>query len=290
MHSSTVVLESQPDWLTAVFVGQKTTAAVSARVQALMRSERVGGNRELPFRCNEYTGTRCGRVRAGQTAAHLLVQLSGDLAALYLDWFRARATYITRLDLAVTVQTTGYAPDIARDSYFAASAYRTEHPRSAVPSLVLNGAGGSTCYIGKRTSDRYFRAYDKQFECKASGDQAGAERYLWAWRFELELHDDEAAIVAHTLPPLPHRPAWISAYIHTYLVNHGVTPIWNPQMPPIHVSGFRRRTDRESRLDWLSRSVAPTVRWLIDSTPRDELMNRLGLSDTSGGDNGNAHD
>lgn len=283
MHSSTVVLEAQPDWLTSTVVGARSKQSVTAKVETLMRAERIGGNRQLPFRVNEYLGTRCGRVRAGETADRLLVQLSGDLASLHFDWFLKHAHAVTRLDLAVTVQTLTYEPDIARESYQSAYAWRRDHPRSAVPSLVINGDGGSTCYLGKRTGDRYFRAYDKQAECEASNDTEAAERYARAWRFELELHDDAATAVAFAIPPLPARARWISAYVWGYLSDHGVAPIWTPNTQPVHVGGFRRRSDRESRLDWLSRSVAPTVRWLIDSTPKGELLTRLGLAEEEGG-------
>jgi len=282
MHSSTVVLESQPDWLTAVFVGDRLARSVSARVVILLKGEKINGNRELPFSLGEYTGSRCGRVRAGEMARGLLVQLSGEMAALHFDWFTARATRITRLDLAVTVQTARYDPTVAETAYAQASTFRQTHPRSAVPSLVLNGAGGSTCYIGKRTSDRYFRAYDKEMECRASDDPDATERYLRSWRFELELHDDAATLVARALPKGPARAIWIAGYIAGYQRDHGQLPIFDPLAPPVHVGGFRRRSDRESRLDWLSRSVAPSVRWLLDSVPRDELLERLGLAEEGG--------
>jgi len=282
MHPSTIVLESQPDWLTVVVHGRKHVKDVAARTQTLMRRERVEGNRELPFRVGEYVGTRCGRVRAGEVDAKLIVQLSGDLAALHLDYFLKEAHAVTRLDLAVTVQTPQYDPSIAETAYHQASTFRQANPRSAVPSLILNGAGGSTCYIGKRTSDRYFRAYDKQAECEASDDLDASMRYKRSWRFELELHDDAATAVAYAMPPQGLRNTWVCSYVHGYLKDHGVEPIWEAHTPPVHVGGFRRRTDRESRLDWLSRSVAPTVKWLIDSTPRDELLERLGLAEEGG--------
>lgn len=277
MHISTVVLESQPDWITVAISAGHTERAVSARVNVLLKSERVQGNRELPFTSGEYIGTRCGRVRAGTSARGLLVQLSGDMAALHFDWFRARATRFTRLDLAVTVQTLRYDPHIAEQAYAQASMFRSAHPRSAVPSLVLNGAGGSTCYIGKRTSDRYFRAYDKEQECRASDDPDATERYARCWRLELELHDDAATLVALALPQAAARALWIAGYIAGYQRDHGLETIFDPMCAPVHVGGFRRRSDRESRLDWLSRSVAPSVRWLLDSTPRAEVLKRLGL-------------
>lgn len=277
MHSSTVVLESQPDWITAVCDGGNRVNGINARIDVLLRGEKVQGNQERPFRVGEYVGAQCGRVRVGQFNHRLLVQLSGDLAAVHLDWFRARADAFTRLDLAVTVQTLRYDPHVAETAYAEASTFRLTHPRSAVPSLVLNGAGGSTCYIGKRTSDRYFRAYDKEQECRASDDPDATARYARSWRFELELHDDAATNVVHALPDGPARALWIAGYIAGYQRAHGQEPIFDPMSAPVHVGGFRRRSDRESRLDWLSRSVAPSVRWLLESTPRDEVLKRLGL-------------
>jgi len=279
LQSSTVVLESQPDWITAIFTGARSVRSATAKCETLMRAERVAGNRELPFRLGEYNGTRCGRVRAGERHDALLVQLSGDLAALHFDWFRSRAARLTRVDLAVTIQTAGYDSVIASDHYKQALLHRESNPRAAVPSLIMNGAGGSTFYLGKRTSDVYFRCYDKAQECVASGDPDALERYDRAWRYEIELHDETAGDVAGLLPNGPARAHWITSYVHSYLEKHGCYPIFDRDTPPVHVSGFRRRSDRESRLDWLSRSVAPTVRWLIDSTPREEIMKCLGLAE-----------
>lgn len=285
MHSSTIVLESQPDWLTVTVAGVRNVASVVAKVDTLMRGERVGGNRQMPFSLGQYTGTRCGRVRCGQSSDRVLVQLSGDMAATQMFWFLQKAHHVTRLDLAVTVQTVDYQPEQATLAYAEAKAFRAAHPTVAVPSVIVNGAGGQTFYIGKRTGDRYFRLYDKEAECRASGDADATTRYARSWRYELELHDDAATNVAYSLPQHPFRALWIAAYVHRYVSDHGVTPLYSPDQQAAHVGGFRRRSDRESRLDWLCRSVAPTIRWLIDTTPREELLERLGLADTQKGYN-----
>lgn len=279
MHTSTYVLESQPDWLTFTVSGAQHIRSVCARVETMMRAERIAGNRQIPFRVGEYLGMRCGRVRQAQSASRVLVQLSGDVAALHLDWALLHAHHVTRLDLAVTVQTVDYEPEHATDAYKQAVAFRLDHPTSSVPSVIVNGAGGQTFYLGKRTSDLYFRLYDKEQECRASDDADALTRYARAWRYELELHDDAATRVAYVLPTSAGRALWIESYVHKYLCDHGVVPIWTAGQTPVHVGGFRRRSDRESRLDWLSRSVAPTIRWLIDSTPRDEVLKRLGLAE-----------
>lgn len=281
MQHSTTVLESQADWLTFTVQGARNVASVGARIETIIRAEKVHGNRVLPFTLGNYSGVRCGRVRSGESADRILVQLSGDLAAVYFDYAMDHAHHVTRLDLAVTVQLAEYSPMCAFEAYKAAVAHRTEHPTEAAPSLILNGAGGQTMYVGKRTGDRYFRLYDKQAECAASKDDDATERYARSWRYELEVHDDLATAVAYSVPRGPSRGAWISAYVHKYLLDHGVEPMFTPMQPAQHVGGFRRRADRESRLDWLSRDVAPTVRWLLDSTPKDELLKRLGLGEGS---------
>ena len=277
MYSSTTVLESQLDWLTAAVHTYPKAQEWGWHATRWQARERKLGNAEKRFQLGGYVGSMLGRVRVGQRDAACLIQLSGDLAEQHFDTLWASHDTLTRLDVAVTVQTPEYEADIAKHAFAAAVELRSEQPKLAMPSLVQSGDGGDTCYIGHRESDLYCRIYNKQAECAAQHDVHGAEHYQRCWRYELEVKGGAAHQLAETLAACPDRGAYIRTMLWTYLRNHGIIPWFDPSATVAIVPGFRRRSDRDSRLDWVSTSVRPAVTWLLGNTDRDELMRRLGL-------------
>lgn len=279
MHTSTHVLESQLDWLTATTRDRRKARKLVKYAKNVEVVETVAGNRSRPFPLGNYVGYRCGRVGWGENVSGALVQLSGQLAQEHFFQICQISDAYTRLDIAVTVQTDTYAPDVGRTSYHQARAWRADHPRAAAATLVENTDGGSTCYVGKRSSDRYLRIYDKQAETIASQDAAAIDRYSKCWRYELELHDTAATAIRDALLRTENRARWIADYVAYHCRAHGIEPIFQSDQPPRLPHGFRRRSDRDSRLEWISRTVAPTIKWLLDTTPADELADRLGLGE-----------
>lgn len=277
MDSSTSVLESTVDWLTATTHDKRAARRMIRKAEALAELERSEGSHSVPWSLGNYFGQRCGRVRYGNTMSAALVQLSGQLASDHFLWFANVAADFTRLDIAVTVQLADYDPGLGLRAYESACAWRKDHPRAAGASYVTNSEGGSTCYVGKRTSDRYLRVYDKQAESIASEDPAAISRYQKCWRYELETHDAAANAIRDSLLSATDRSEWVSSYLAYHCRAHGITPVYPLGSPPTLPTGFRRRSDRDSRLEWISRTVAPTIRWLLDTTPPDELADRLGL-------------
>lgn len=87
--------------------------------------------------------------------AHCIIQVSGQMAQKFYEWFaqQENATigsfYCTRLD----IQRTTFAPD---------KEYRVRaYPRLRGAKSLIQSSKGTTLYIGARTSDSYWRLYDK---------------------------------------------------------------------------------------------------------------------------------
>ena len=276
-HPSTSVLETAVDWLTVSTRRKSVVGRWTLKCLALQKREETDGNKKRPWHLNHYQGQMCGRVRFGFAAEAMLVQLSGQLADDHFPRFWADHDTITRLDLAVTYRTVDYDPEQAAQAYAQANAWRADRPRSARPLLIRDGDGGATCYLGSRASSRLGRIYNKHAEQLASGDTQGAQRYLNAWRVELELHDVDAQAVGMVLAEPGDRYSKIRFYLAHYLGTHGITCPFPASERAQLPSGFRRRSDRESRLDWLRKSVRPTVDWLKGSCTPDELRGILGL-------------
>jgi hypothetical protein len=220
-----------------------------------------------------------GRVRFGRRQDGALVQLSGDFAERYIAQLGPRATNVSRVDMAVTVRPYPRRPDLARDHFDEALEFRQGRPSSARPSLTQDGDGGSTLYLGDRASNWFLRVYNKEAECIEARDLEGAGHYAGCWRYELEIKGPDALRQAQLYPAIDDRPGYVQAYVHQWAENHGVAPLFPYDGDQKLEPGFRRRSDRETRLRWLAESVRPAVDWLRESTDRDALIDLLGLSD-----------
>jgi DNA relaxase NicK len=274
---STDVLESQVDWLTVAAHSSRLANRWHMHCLHLQTLEAHEGAKLRPFHLNQYIGQQCGRVRFGVTHNACLVQLSGEAATDNFSFFWPDHDSITRLDVAVTYRTPEYDLAVAGRAYVDAIAHRAHNPRAALPTLISNGDGGSTLYLGSRKSSRFARWYYKEAECLARNDRAGAERYDRAWRIEIELHDVDAQAVGMMLAEPGAAGPKIRYYIGHYLGTHGIECPYDMSQRETLPRGFRRRSDRETRLDWLGRTVRPTIDWLKTSCTADELRAILGL-------------
>lgn len=281
MDSSTTVLESQLDWLTASFHTKAAAERAKADADRWARSEVSEGAQVKPFRLGGYEGWQAGRVRLGTRLDGALLQLSGDFAERYVGHVGPRATNVSRIDLAVTVRPDPPRPFLAYSSYEDAFDFRRVHPTSARPLVTMNGDGGQTLYLGDRASNWFLRVYNKEAECLDAHDELGAQHYAGCWRYELEVKGPDAFRQCQLYPAIVDRPGYVQGYVHRWAENHGLVPAFpydgSQQLEP----GFRRRSDRETRLRWLADSVRPAVQWLLESTDRAELTRLLGLDDSS---------
>lgn len=278
-HSSTLVLETALDWLTVTTKRKPVFDRWYVHTVTLQQRESRDGAKANAWHLNHYYGLACGRARYGQSEDALLVQLSGQLADDEFAYYWSDHDTVTRIDIAVTVRTSSYDADIAKRAYSEALAFRATNPRAATCSLIQNADGGATCYIGKRKGSRFGRIYNKQAEQIDAQDADGIKRYENAWRVELELHDVDAQAVGMMLAEPGGHGAKIRYYLSHYLQTHGITVPYDPGQPAALPTGFRRRSDRDTRLGWLTRTVKPTIDWLKTSCTPDELRDILGLND-----------
>jgi DNA relaxase NicK len=194
---------------------------------------------------------------------------------------------VSRIDLAVTVRLPVENPDLGRLHYDEALSWYTRHPRAARPSFHGDGDGGYTLYLGDRTSDRFLRCYNKAAE--SAGDPVEAEHYQRCWRYELESKGQTAYVLAGSLAALPqeNRPRDVQAYVWDYVNAHGMLPVFGRTSGQKLAGTFRRRSDRDSKLAWLSRTVKPTLEWLSQTGNVRDVYESLGLPfDSAPGENG----
>jgi hypothetical protein len=276
-ESSTTVLETAIDWITVTTRSNRARDRWLLHCLKLQKREVADGNRVRPFHVNGYLGQQCGRIRFGETDSAMLVQLSGELADQQFGYLWSDHDTCTRLDIAVTVRYSVGASSIPLEAFACASHERESRPRLAQALIIRDNSGGSTCYVGSRRSSKFFRIYNKEAECRSRKDWPGIARYASAIRYELELHDVAAVAVGGWLNETGAAHPKIRAYLRHHLETHGIPCPWSNTDAETLPSGFRRRSDRETRLDWLRTSVRPAVDWLKSSCTVEEIRDILDL-------------
>jgi hypothetical protein len=187
----------------------------------------------------------------------------------------------TRIDLQVTIELKDTKQALASLAY--QNVPLSEQNKRAY-TYWTNKRGGQTLYVGKRTSSRYGRLYDK-------GAQMGLEP-LTLWRYEVEYKKPLATQVAAALQEkVIERP-----YTDTGVVAHGleteiVSEVGNfftdrgvrfPLCPLdkvlVYSCGVTKKPEKvTAKLAWLRAQVAPTVQELMALGHKDDTLDALGI-------------
>jgi len=277
MNGTGTVIESQLDWLTCAAHTQEGADRFERYASAWAATTERDVERRTPFRLKGYEGWQRGRVRFGEREGAAIIQLSGDLAARHFDTLLPLADSISRLDIAVTTRLPTEAPDVGLVSYRQAADWYQAHTRAARPSFHGDADGGYTCYVGDRSSDWFLRVYNKAAEARNDPEQA--DHYARCWRYELECKGASAPVLAAHLGAVgpEDRAADVQSMLHDYATRHGIEPTFERANGAKLIAGFRRRSDRASKLAWLARSVRPAVEWLAESGDARDVFEALGL-------------
>lgn len=278
VHYSGTVIESQPDWLSVSAHGETRARLLLELGVRLVEEEKARGNRPHKARLMGYEGIQCGRVTYGQRDTHATrLALSGDSANANLDVAVALADTVTRLDLAVTCRLDQPAHDLGAEACEAALAFRQVKHRAAKPWAVFDADGGYTLYLGERASENFFRLYNKEAQQRKEMGASYDGRYDNCWRYELETKATVPHLILKKLLPAKDRGEWIRSYLHAYVQAHGLEPPFDVAGALALIPGFRRKSDRDSKLNHLAKNVRPTVQWLMGIGAGDEVRDALGL-------------
>jgi hypothetical protein len=199
-----------------------------------------------------YRGRQTSSLFVGTRSDGTLLRASGR-AAGDLGIHPAKfAANVSRLDIQATVRSTERTGDLAGDAYRSPRARILRGGRAHHLTHIETNKGGSTLYVGKRSSDKYARLYDKGIE-----SECAAPRTLW--RYEVELKRDVAYQTAQALLSAKSVPYAASSMVHAHFLRRGITPNYRPadcqEIPSVGL----HRSDLERRLRWLVQSVRPVM-------------------------------
>jgi DNA relaxase NicK len=277
-ESDLTILDAAVDWLTVTAKRGLRADSLIARASACLHQAESAGNRVSPFRASGYHGWRSEGIVWGLRKDGAIASISSGAAALHWSSFLEDSDNVTRVDLQITCADSTVNASRAEIAYHLMQDNRKRAGRPISASLRLNSSGGQTLYLGSKQSDVMGRLYDKGIEKKFA--QAGA-----CWRYETQLRREPAERTIRTISQSETVHDCIAGLVTTFFSARGVAVPQviqldtgnNPTREGYYLS--KRETDDTRSLRWLGTYVASTVKRLVDSGKRSEVMSALGLND-----------
>jgi hypothetical protein len=263
--------ESQVDWITLTRRGSYEHSPLLELGELILAKELKVDPSVTEWTWRGYLGKRGEHFAYGKRYDSDILQLSSFLADEYFDLAWPRADNCTRIDLAVTVVYDGGRERIAAECYQQGIEYDRAHGRDYRRSLIVNAAGGSTCYLGSRESDLFARIYDKWRE-------SGSDDYRFAWRWEIEAKGDIANRVGHMLSACGDRQRAITDTVSTHFKRRGNVADWMASSGDLRVTSKRPASRCTTRLAWLGSSARPVIEKLLPIVGEEAILEVLGLS------------
>jgi len=270
------------DWLTVTFSDYDFHSRAVVFIGDLREWEIACGSKIVPWRAMGYSGWHCGQVDYGERPDGHIVRLSGEVARLF--WWRLfpMSTRVSRFDLQITVDIgrnpTKEVTGLYNRLY---SHWKSRQNRPSI-RLVCGTNVGATLYLGKRSSERFGRLYDK-------GAESGDDKLFNCVRAEIELKGRRASQVASQIfacdNVLKATAGLILRYFDVYacplrFVSDRVLeqcPAWilesSMKFLPLH----RTSPDLDKSLRWALQAWPRTAEHLVRNGKREILLDALQL-------------
>lgn len=260
-----VSLAASVDYLTATTKSDAATANLLDTLYTKCFGDSLHEFTWRPWRFKGFVGRSTEGVRYGIRGEEGIAILSGSRASSHWREIAGEAQNITRIDLALTVEFETPMPHLAREFYREA-----QESGMANYGYVTTTRGGSTLYVGSRTSQFYGRLYDK------SSEQGGESGKIWRW--EVEVKKPKAKMAITTLIDQTEPAEWIHNYIHEWFTMRGIEcPQPGLYMDTaLEIGAIVKTTDKT--LSWLRTQVRPAVGKLINCGFKDQVQEALGLN------------
>lgn len=264
------VQEVTVDWITATAKDPARCVALRCLAERITDAQVADGHDRGPWSQYGYKGECVEGCSWGGKQGGFIIRLSGFAAAFWWAEVVPRADNISRIDVQVTVRTEPPLPNVARDAYRTLLAAGPAGRQGAATSLVISSGGGSTCYIGRRQSDKFFRLYDKHAE-------SGLDHYAGCWRYELECKNEVALSLAGYLGDGADWQRRARDTVLGYCTSHGLRPLADAGTEGLYLEAPRPDTELDRKCQWLATQVSGSAQEIVEKLGFDRLVQLLGL-------------
>lgn len=283
---------------TTVSVDWLTLTAMSEEMRDLLYDTARGTIEELrrqklpvkEWKFKGYTGFACEGVRAGSRTDSDIVIISGLWATEYWMLFAPLAENCSRVDIAVTCELAEPIPDLT-GFYWQHLPDKDAQAKLKLPryTIIFNTDGGTTLYVGARSSAQMGRVYDKGLEAKIADPGK-------IWRYEVEYKHPCSGQILDRLLAHVHNPGiaeQMRATVFNWFSSRQVKPIFLNEGQAWLVDTETKVTSDDIKLNWITTQVRPSVAGLVDRGRAEEVIQALGLENyiaqQRGGFDGNEH-
>lgn len=206
-----------------------------------------------------YRGYAVGQLYYGEREDGGIARASGGTARYLFEALTQGGCHgnASRVDIQCTVKFASDREDYGRETAYQVAASTTRQKNGRPASVVLHRGfgGGDTCTIGKRSSSRVLRLYDKSRE-----QDNEVEPNLW--RFEVEYKAELAKRMFSLLRSTNEAEALVRDMVAREFIEQGVLVPWEPEAQAERLKTATDKTTIEKQLLWLKKQVAPTMRRL----------------------------
>jgi hypothetical protein len=272
-----LILESRIDYATITAKEGKRADILEARGRYWAATEATNGYTVTPWAWKGYLGETTNGVTWGRRTDDVIIRLSGKAAERYAPTAITYCDNVSRLDVQVTLQDQGMTVNWAERVYDIANTDSRVVGKQTKTSLIANKPSGATCYIGSRSSERYYRCYDKHAESDGTYPPG-------TWRYEVEYKAARALAVARRLQDQGFTPRSSAEVVQQAFANYGFNvPALLPETS-WRDAGIKYQTTDERRLLYLSTSIAPMIDRLRETYALTTIQSALGLPDIETGE------
>jgi Replication initiation factor len=266
------VLEARVDWISCS--GRIGSWGFDLGVLAgdgiIHESER--GEKVRPWSTHGYAGFAAGRWRWASTKESVIAQVSQNEAQHWAQALAQKSDHWSRIDYCVTVLDKHGAISPGAEYWLAWHDGHGVKRRNADLTRISEAWGGTSIFIGSRSSSHYLRCYDKHAESDGLYPKG-------SWRWEVELKGNASE----------HEHEWwrnasmdgrqcaglVSGAFHHY----GLPVPWSTSGRITQYSSVSRVADADRSLRWFETQVKPSVAFVKKTRGLLPVTDALGLTD-----------
>lgn len=268
---STQVRECGVDWITLTAKDHTLAGTLTDVGTQLLEECRALGDEVSPFNWKGFEGWCVRGVEVATRYDCSMVRLHGREANDHWTKLSPHAQNCSRIDLQTTLSVEGEEVDHLLARIHRAVQRKKLHGKKLQWHYRRDSSRGNTVEVGRRPSQKFGRIYNKHFESKL-------DHYRGCARLEAELKGDEAYRVWRSLSRSPRAMLWTAGYLHTFFSDRAVE-FGIPREFCHLIECLPQARDSERKLEWLRKSVRPSVIKWIRSHDVAQVVEALGLTD-----------
>lgn len=265
------LIEHGVDWLTVTAREPHLIKALVDEGDRILSDARSQGDEVRPFNWKGFTGWCAGGVDVGVRYDCGMVRVHGRTAQLEWSNVGPLGQNWTRIDLQHTYKLKDCDVDAFICKAWRSVKHTKLHGKNVLWHYERDIKDGDTLEIGRRSSEKFGRAYNKAKESKL-------DHYEACIRAEGEFKGDCAKTIAMAMlrSKVPANVA--SGYLCQFLSERGIKLRTLPG-GSLQLIGCTKSADVDRYLSWLRKSLQSGVRNAVELRGVEAVIEALGLTD-----------